>query len=88
MNRLRVRRPYRMREFGVALGVAIMGSIYFGLLTSYFGLLTSPTRAAFTAPLSHTLSAVAGLQVLTFAFAFLLPRRLSLLNRVQWIYAY
>jgi EmrB/QacA subfamily drug resistance transporter len=57
-----------VQQFGSALGVAVMGSIFFGLLTG-------PTRAAFTAALRHTLWAVAGLQLLTFALAFLLPRR-------------
>jgi hypothetical protein len=57
-----------VQQFGSALGVAVMGSIFFGLLTG-------PTREAFTAALRHTLWAAAGLQLLTFALAFLLPRK-------------
>jgi hypothetical protein len=57
-----------VQQFGSALGVSVMGSIFFGLLTG-------PTRTAFTGALRHTLWVVAGLQLLTFALAFLLPRR-------------
>lgn len=45
-----------------------MGSIFFGLLVG-------TTKTAFTATLRHTLWAAADLQILTFALAFLLPRK-------------
>jgi EmrB/QacA subfamily drug resistance transporter len=57
-----------VQQFGSSLGIAVMGSIFFGLLAG-------TTRAAFTATLRQTLWVAAGLQILTFALAFLLPRK-------------
>jgi hypothetical protein len=57
-----------VQQFGGSLGLAVMGTIFFGLLNT-------ATRAGFTAAMKHTLWAAAGLELLTFALAFLLPRQ-------------
>ena len=59
-----------VQQFGSSLGIALMGSIFFGLLAD-------TTKAAFTATVRQTLWAAAGLQMLTFALAFLLPHKAS-----------
>jgi hypothetical protein len=57
-----------LQQFSGSLGAAVLGTIFFGLLTN-------STRTAFTHALRDTLWVAAGLQILVFILAFLLPRK-------------
>lgn len=62
-----------VQQFGSALGAAVLGTVFFGLLTQNLHAHASPP--AFTRTLGQTLWVAVALQAATFALAFLLPRR-------------
>lgn len=67
-----------IQQFGSALGAAVLGTVFFDLLTR--NLHTHAGQQAFTRTLGQTLWVAVALQAATFALAFLLPQR----ARPQW----
>jgi len=67
-----------IQQFGSALGAAVLGTVFFDLLTQ--NLHAHASQQAFTRTLGQTLWVAVALQAATFALAFLLPRR----ARPQW----
>jgi MFS family permease len=70
-----------MQQLGGAVGIAVLGTVFFSLLGSHPGAAsgdpagTAAVATQFTSAVQRTTLVVVGLFLLTFAAAFLLPRR-------------